>query len=382
MRLKPKSTFLSGNRLYLVAILATLFGVIFYTLAPQAYAAQAVKSGQHLITIHDRGEDKSVLTNDTTLRQVFASAHIVLDQNDMVEPGLDEPLVGESYQVNVYRARPIVIVDGAHQQKVMSAYQTPEQIVKHAGISLRDEDKTDLTLSSDLITDGASLKLTITRAVPIKLVLYGEKSTVYTQAKTVNDFLSEKSIELGPRDTVSKESDSSVTPNMKIEIWRNGKKTVTRHESIPFTTRQIVDMDQTVGYKKVKTPGVNGKKLVTYEVTMKNGKVVKRRAIETVLIKKLVEQVEVVGGKPSFSGSFADALAKLRSCEGGYDSWNPAGPYYGAYQFDRGTWYGVTSAPYGNATPAQQDDAAYRLYQRRGWSPWPVCGAGLPDVYR
>jgi hypothetical protein len=109
---------------------------------------------------------------------------------------------------------------------------------------------------------------------------------------------------------------------------------------------------------------------------------VSRKEIQSVVITKPKKQVEIVGTKPSFSGDFAAALAKLRSCEGGYTSWNPAG-YYGAYQFDRQTWGTVADpAKYGNATPAEQDAAAHQLYLRRGWTPWPTCGAVLPDIYR
>ena len=118
------------------------------------------------------------------------------------------------------------------------------------------------------------------------------------------------------------------------------------------------------------------------EIVMKDGQEISRTKIQSVVVAAPSEQVEVVGSKPTFDGDFAAALAKLRACEGGYNSWNPAGPYYGAYQFNQGTWNSVTDAPYGSATPAQQDEAARKLYERRGWQPWPSCGKGLPDIYR
>lgn len=344
--------------------------------------AEATAGGEHLVTIHDRGKSKTILTKQTTLREVLREANYVLDANDMVEPSLDEELVARDYQVNIYRARPIIIHDGAIKQLVMSPHQTPKQIAKDAGITLQDEDEAALSLTDHIVRDGASIKMTIDRATPVTLVLYGKKQTVYTQATTIADFLKEKGITVGEKDTLSVKTSQSITKDMKIEIWRNGKQTVTREEPIDFEVEQIEDVNRPVGYRKITEPGVRGKKTVTYEVTMKNGKELKRKKIQSVVIKKPSKQVEIVGAKPSFSGDFAEALAKLRSCEGGYDSWNPAGPYYGAYQFDEGTWNGVSDAPYGNATPAEQDAAARKLYERRGWQPWPVCGANLPDTYR
>ncbi|HEY0964976.1 MAG TPA: G5 domain-containing protein [Candidatus Saccharimonadales bacterium] len=362
---------------FILAFFVTTLGV-----ASGVYAASDLKHGQRLVTIHDRGVEKSVITRETTLRNVFKEANIIIDPNDMVEPGLDETLEGDSYQVNVYRARPITVIDGNNKIRVMSAHQTPQQIAQHAGFVLHDEDITKMRLPDDPLADDMNLQLTIDRATPVKLVLYGKSDTVYTQAATIEAFLIEKKIQLAKNDILTVKPTTPIESNMKIEIWRNGKQTITRDEAIDFAVQRIEDADKKVGYRKITTPGIKGKKKVTYEVVMKNGKELKRKKIQSVVLERAKKQVEVVGTKPNFDGDFAAALAKLRACEGGYDSWNPAGPYYGAYQFDQGTWYGVTDAPYGKATPAEQDAAARKLYERRGWSPWPVCGASLPDTYR
>ncbi|WP_131745038.1 transglycosylase family protein [Frankia sp. Cppng1_Ct_nod] len=75
----------------------------------------------------------------------------------------------------------------------------------------------------------------------------------------------------------------------------------------------------------------------------------------------------------------ADDFAKLRQCEsGGNYSINTGNGYYGAYQFDAGTWHGLGySGLPSNAPPALQDEAAYKLYDSRGWSPWPSCSAKM-----
>lgn len=347
-------------------------------------ASNSIPSGKRLIAIHDNGTDKAVITSGTTLRQVFKEAAIRIDKNDMVEPGLDDNLVASNYEVNVYRARPVTVIDGAVRQRVMSPYRTAQQIVASAGMTLRGEDLTSLDVTTNLVRDGAGLQLTIKRATPFTLVLYGKKIQAYTQAKSVEAVLKEKNIKLAPADSLSVPSTTLISAGMTVELWRNGKQTITEEQPIAFGTDQIQDADRPVGYKLVKTPGVTGKKTVTYQVDMRNGQEISRAEIQSVVTLQPQKQVEVVGAKPSFSGDFAAALAKLRSCEGGYNSWNPAGPYYGAYQFDQRTWNSSApaGAPYGSATPAQQDQAARNLYVRRGWSPWPNCGAGLPDIYR
>jgi hypothetical protein len=70
------------------------------------------------------------------------------------------------------------------------------------------------------------------------------------------------------------------------------------------------------------------------------------------------------------------AAAPLRWCEArGVYSTDTGNGYYGAYQFNWGTWAGVGgSGNPAHATPAEQDWRAYLLWQRRGWQPWPTCG--------
>lgn len=345
-------------------------------------ASEEQDAGQYVVTIYDQGKKRVVLTKQKTVEKTLEQAGASLSKYDRVEPALDTEFVAQSYTVNIYRARPVMIVDGMKREQVLTPYGAPKDIAKDAGIDVRDEDILRLEQVSDMLSEGVGSKLTIQRATEVTLVLYGAKSKAYTQQDTVEALLDEKKVKLAKDDTVSVDMSQPVVEGMTIEVWRNGVQTVTEEQEIAFPVEQIQDADREVGYREVKTPGKNGKKTVTYEVIMKNGQEVARKEIQSVETERPEKQVEVVGAKPSFDGDFAAALAKLRSCEGGYNSWNPAGPYYGAYQFDRGTWSSVSSAPYGSATPAEQDAAARALYERRGWQPWPHCGANLPDTYR
>ncbi|AEH08133.1 MULTISPECIES: transglycosylase family protein [Protofrankia] len=79
------------------------------------------------------------------------------------------------------------------------------------------------------------------------------------------------------------------------------------------------------------------------------------------------------------SAATSDDFAKLRQCEsGGNYRINTGNGYYGAYQFDAKTWHslGYSGLP-SDAPPALQDEAAYKLYNARGCSPWPSCSAQL-----
>jgi hypothetical protein len=72
-------------------------------------------------------------------------------------------------------------------------------------------------------------------------------------------------------------------------------------------------------------------------------------------------------------------LQKLRGCEsGGNYAINTGNGFYGAYQFNQGTWAGLGLPGLASqGSPALQDAAASALEMERGWEPWPACSASL-----
>jgi transglycosylase-like protein len=365
-----------------------LFGGLFFVNRALAETAKPVaKAGERLVTIYDRGTERTIVTKARTVREALKLARLSVDERqDMVEPGLDSEMVAERYNVNIFRARPVTIVDGGKRLRVTTAQQTPILIAKAAGLEIFNEDKTTLAKADNVVIDGADMVMRVERASLVTFVLYGKTSTVRTHAKTVDELLKDKRITPGKDDTLSVDRSTKITPGMKIELWRNGKQTVTVEEEVKFETEKIKDANRETSYREVKQAGENGKKNVTYEIEMKNGAEVSRKEIASVVIKEPKKQVEIVGTKSSntFSGSFSEALARLRSCEGNYKS-NTGNGYYGAYQFDKRTWgkyggYEVAS----EAPPSVQDEKAWETYKARGWQPWPTCKIkmGLQDIYR
>lgn len=377
----------------MVVVAVVVFGVVSVKLVDQALARsdQAEKtpqaSNERLITIHDRNQERSIVTTATSVRQALQAADIQVDErHDTIEPSLDSELVSTKYSINIYRARPVTVIDGARRTRAVTAQQTPAHIAEAAGVKLYPEDEITLQAPTNLLLDGADMIATVKRATPVQLNLYGKTTEVRTMARTVGDLLREKKVTLGKDDTISLPEQTPITPNMQLSVWRNGKQTVTVEEEIAAPVEQVKDANRETGFKEVKEPGEPGKKNVTYEIEMRNGQEVSRKVIADVTTKEPKKRVEIIGVKhlATFSGSFSEALAKLRSCEGGYTS-NTGNGYYGAYQFDVRTWgnYGG----YANASlapPEVQDQKAWLTYQSRGWQPWPACSKrlGLQDIYR
>lgn len=254
---------------------------------------------QHAITIYDQGQKRVVLTHAQTVADTLKQADITLAAHDRVEPAADTAYAAQNYTVNIYRARPVMIVDGMKREQILTPYSSPSDIAKDAGLAVRDEDTLTLTQSEDVLADGVGSKLLVDRAVPVTLSLYGAPSQVYTHAATVGELLADKQVKLSAADTISVSADTPITAGMTVEIWREGLQTVTVQEEVAFTTRQILDADKPTSFREVRTPGTPGKKSVVYEIVRSSGQEVSRKVVQSVILEEPKEQVEVIGSKGS-----------------------------------------------------------------------------------
>lgn len=287
-----------------IAVLMFLVAIFAFThqAAAMSEKESSRTSAERIITLHDDGTDKGFITKKSTLREALKEQKIRLDSLDRTEPGLDEKLVASSYQVNVYRARPLIIRDGNVETKIISSYRTPRQIAAQAKLILHDEDETKLTPSSDPISDGAAEIMTVNRSTPVAFDFYGKTQPAYTMARTVGDMLKEKGIVMGQGDEITPSVTTEITGNMQIRLWRNGIQTVTLDEDVAFPTKKVANADQPIGYEKVDTPGEAGRRTVTYEINMQNGVEVSRKEINSVTTKQAVKEVKIVGTKPNGNG--------------------------------------------------------------------------------
>jgi Uncharacterized protein conserved in bacteria len=237
------------------------------------------------------------LTDATTLSEALKDAGVELDPRDTVEPSRDEELVAPEYKINIYRARPVVVIDGFTRTKVMTPYQTAVRIAADADIPLYVGDIAKISRSDDLTGDGAGLQLEIDRAVPFTLDLYGRKNETRTQGETVSAMLAEKGIELGESGRVSVPLNTPITAGMEVRVWREGKQTTSVDEPVAFPIEQIQDADRPLGYRALQVTGVEGVRTITYEIEIKEGQEVSRKKIAEIITKEPTKQILVVGIK-------------------------------------------------------------------------------------
>lgn len=359
MRLQSKvGTF----RIPRIAVAALGIGVLLAGIAVSGGIVAAAHRDGRLISIYDRGQEKVIVTKADTVAAALKQARVTLDDQDNVEPARNQKLVAGTYRINVYRARPVLVVDGATSVRVMTADQGATAIAKDAGMELYREDISSEQGSSETLDDtGVSMRLVITRAKPVTIKLYGTPTLFRTQQATVGGLLREKGITLAAADRSSMADSTPITAGMSFEIWREGKQTITVQQPVPHAVRQIKDVDQPIGYSSVQTPGIDGQQTVTYEIEIKNGVEVSRTQIQAVTTAQPVDEVDVIGAKVVLPpGSHEDWMAAAGIAAGDYGyvnyivshegGWEPCKVQGGAIDCNYGGYlgYGVVQATPGS----------------------------------
>lgn len=335
----------------------------------------AFAESARVVSIFHDGKEQIVATSGSTVGEVLERAGVKLGPNDLVEPGLKTFIPSGFYNINVYRARPVDVVDGTRSIVIQSAYQSPRLLAQAAGLTVYPEDEYQTGLVNNVVSaDVVGEQLTIKRATPVVVTVDGTTKTLRTQGKTVGALLVDQKIPMGAQDIVSQPLTAPLTPDMPLSIVRVNNVTTTVTQVLPQATRITKDNTLNIGQSQVVQAGSNGHRDVTYEVSYHNGVEVSRQQVSIANVVAPVTEIIAQGTKiPD------DVWYQLRECESGNNySRNSGNGYYGAYQFDLGTWTanGGSGLP-SLASPAAQDAIARVVEARRGWSPWPVCSVRL-----
>ena len=134
--------------------------VIWHLLVQATTPAQQ----QRLITLYDRGNEQVVLTQAITVGSALRFADISIDPNDIIEPTVDTKLTNTHEDIIIYRSRMISVVDGTIRQTVMTARQSPHEILKEAGLPALDTKDTSTFQRATSTFGGAQTELIVSRA--------------------------------------------------------------------------------------------------------------------------------------------------------------------------------------------------------------------------
>jgi uncharacterized protein YabE (DUF348 family) len=288
-----------------------------------------------VVNVYADGQSQTLPTRAKTVKDLLERLDIKLSDGDVVEPGLDTEILDDNFSVNVYRARPVTVIDAGKEVTVNTATQSPRSVAEEVGVTLFPEDNVKVEIPDNVIDEGsATEQLVIERSIPVKLVMYGQSYDIRTHAKTVGELIHDKGLDASDV-TVLPPADTLLTADMVVFVTYPDKNIVTVEEAIPNGEETVSDPELPTGQTKVRQEGSPGKKVVIYEVDKSDP--AKKAVLQTVIAAEPVNRIIAKGTKViagTVTGSKADwmRLAGVDPSQYQYadyiigreSGWNPA----------------------------------------------------------
>ncbi|MGH3445556.1 MAG: transglycosylase family protein [Nocardioidaceae bacterium] len=359
-----------------------LYGAVLAGLVGGTAAFATAASGTPITVVVD-GQTKKLDTSASNVEGALKGAGYRVGAHDIVAPDLHSK-ISDGSRIVLKRGRLLHLVVDGKKKNVWTTAPTVAVALQQLGYSTGDF--VSVSRSKRLPLRATSIELRAPKAVTVRHDHTSARAT--TTDATVGQLLTDLGIKVGPNDRVQPSLATVVTPELAVRVQRVITKLVSEQHSINYQVTRHNDKKMYSGNTKVVTPGKEGTTKVTYKVVYVDGKSTARTVVATTTITKPRTQVEKVGTKQrpkpkappvSDNGLNWDALA---ACESG-GNWhiNTGNGFYGGVQFDSGTWLangGGAYAPRADlASREQQIAIATKVYNARGSSPWPVCGANL-----
>lgn len=295
---QSKNTFFSKelHKHPFVVPVVTFFALFFISLIGiVVFNGQTIgPNDTHVVRVSVEGSDAATVpTRAKTVKEFLDKVDVEVNEGDVIEPSLDSEIDQDDFRINVYKARPVTIIDGDKRSQTLSAAKTPRAVAAQAGYEVFPEDAVELAKPSERILQDETIGETVVidRATPTYLNLYGTQVDIRTRAKTVGDLLEEKDIKLGADDSVQPSIDTVLTPNTQIFVTRSGTQIATVEEEIPMPEEIVEDASLSFGATAIRQKGSPGKKIVTYQVETKNGQEVGRKPIQEIIASQPVKQI-------------------------------------------------------------------------------------------
>ena len=270
-------------------------------------------SDSKVVHVYVDNTHQVVPTRAQTVQDLLNRLHVAVGQNDIIEPALNAPILEDNFTVNVYRARPVTVVDGQKKINLLTAQQSPRAIAKQAGLALQPEDSITSKSSEAVLKDPViGTRLVIDRATPVKLNLYGQLLDIRTHSDTVDQLLRERGLD-PQKVSVYPPIGNVLKTGEVVFVTDPGKDVQLAEVPIPQSTEFTDDYNLTIGTVQTKSEGRPGRKVIVYENP--KGQPEQKHVLQEVLVDQPVNKV-VVRGRKINTASVAGDKASLMAAAG------------------------------------------------------------------
>lgn len=222
----------------LVVIFAVLIGIYSRNTFAESDDESYIAGEAKYVTFYDEGNKLTVKTDAMTVGDALNRANLIINAGDKVEPGLETEINADNFFINIYRAHPAIVKDGLNDKYIMTASYDAKTIAREAGFTVYDGDEVDLVPNTNFLETGVA--------------------NVYY-------------------------------------LKRNGGRTITVEEEIPFGEEMVKSYNLAPGMQEVQQLGEVGMKKVYYNVLYVDGVEVSREYVNEEVVKEPVTRVVAVG---------------------------------------------------------------------------------------
>ncbi len=255
-------------------------------------------TGGKSVDVRIDGQDRQVHTSASDVRGVLASAHIPLDEHDLVAPDLESP-VKDGGQIVISRGHLLhLMVDGQARDVWVNA-DSVAQALSQLGFGAKDL----ISVSRSKRLDDGVTNLSISSPKRVVFKVAGKQVPVVSAGPTVAQAIRDGGIVLAANDRLSVPASSAIRDNELVTIQRVTYQSTVQQVSVPF--RSIIQNDPSsyVGTDSVVTEGKAGLSQITYQLVYVDSKLAGKVPVRTIVLSPPVTAQTKVGTKTAPVGA-------------------------------------------------------------------------------
>lgn len=244
------------------------------------------------VALEVNGQTRNVTTYASSVPELLREQHVVTHTHDQAISSSGNWLANHAV-VDVRTAYQVTLDIDGHEIPYWTVAKSADQLAQYFQSAQQNAVKITVNISNvyNQLTGG----LAINTDGPVIVKWDGKTSVAPDGRMTAASILDSKGITLKKNDRLSVQHENGQTI---LLVQRVTFGTVRRTVSIPFSVTKASDPDMEVGTTKVQTPGVNGTKVETYNVTYVDGKADSEQLVSSTTTRMPTNEVILVGTKP------------------------------------------------------------------------------------
>lgn len=253
------------------------------------------------IEVEVDGKDMRLTTINSTVGGALKNSRLGIFPEDIVEPDRTT-LVSKGLEIKITRSIPVKLTVDGQKFTVRTPAPTVGEAIQdlsnRLGLDLKETDEVNLDRKATLVADA---ELNVQRAVPIKIKVDGKEIDTYLAPRTVEEELKKLEIVLNEKDKVSLPLDQMIKADDRIQVVRVTEKIENVKSDIPYqTVGQPAEFPVGLPDRIVKK-GSNGEHEQVVRVTFEDGKETERQILQQLVLRSPVNQVVSRGAQTTIS---------------------------------------------------------------------------------